>query len=164
MTAFRKAAGPGLYPARHADELNQATLTIVSFAVLFTLMLAAVAALGVFNTVVLTTHERRRNLGMLKSIGMTPRQVTVMMVTSMAALGTLGGLIGLPLGVLAHRLVVPASVRAAGIDLPVSMLHVWHAPGLTLLALAGIAIAVLGALVPARSAARLPIAEVLRSE
>ncbi|MDH6580642.1 FtsX-like permease family protein [Kitasatospora sp. MAP5-34] len=164
VTAFQKASGPGLYPAKHANELNQATLTIVSFATLFTLMLAAVAALGVFNTVVLTTHERRRNLGMLKSIGMTPRQVTVMMVTSMAALGAVGGLIGLPLGVLAHRLVVPAMVRAAGIDLPASMLHVWHAPLLALLAFAGLVIAILGALIPARSAARLTIAQVLHNE
>ncbi|MFK4265722.1 FtsX-like permease family protein [Streptomyces milbemycinicus] len=37
-------------------------------------MLTVVAALGVFNTVVLNTRDRRRDLGMLKSIGMTPRQ------------------------------------------------------------------------------------------
>ncbi|WP_425569357.1 FtsX-like permease family protein [Nonomuraea salmonea] len=35
----------------------------------------------------LNTRERRRDLAMLKSIGMTPRQVTLMMITSMAALG-----------------------------------------------------------------------------
>ncbi|MEU6217599.1 FtsX-like permease family protein [Streptomyces sp. NPDC047022] len=164
VTAFKKASGPGLYPVKHTYELNQGTLSVVSFASLFTLMLAAVAALGVFNTVVLTTRERRRNLGMLKSIGMTPRQVTLMMMSSMAALGAVGGVIGLPLGVLAHRLVMPAMARAAQIDLPGSMLDVWHAPLLILLAFAGLVIAVLGALIPARSAARLPIAEVLHNE
>ncbi|MFD0392602.1 FtsX-like permease family protein [Streptomyces nogalater] len=42
----------------------------------------------------LNTHDRRRDLGMLKSIGMTPGQVTVMTVTSMAVLGVLGSLLG----------------------------------------------------------------------
>jgi putative ABC transport system permease protein len=44
------------------------------------------------------------------------------------------------------------------------MTDVWHAPVLALMALAGVAIAVLGAFVPARSAARLSIAKVLHSE
>ncbi|MGY3676728.1 FtsX-like permease family protein [Streptomyces sp. TE33382] len=43
---------------------------------------------------------------MLKSIGMTPRQVVMMTVTSVAGLGAVGGLLGIPLGIGAHRLVV----------------------------------------------------------
>jgi putative ABC transport system permease protein len=48
--------------------------------------------------------------------------------------------------------------------MPASMMHVWHAPMLSLLALAGVLIAVLGAFIPARAAARRTVAEVLRSE
>src|SRR4029453_4009573 len=55
------------------------------------LLLAGVAALGVFNTVRLNTRERVHEIGVLKSIGMTPRQVGVMVVTSMATIGLLGG-------------------------------------------------------------------------
>ncbi|MEV5297110.1 ABC transporter permease [Amycolatopsis methanolica] len=127
-------------------------------------MLGAVAALGVFNTVVLNARERRRDLGMLKSIGMTPRQVTVMLVTSMGALGLVGGLIGVALGILAHRVVAPAMMRAAQSDVFGFVLDVYRAPMAALLALAGIVIAVAGALIPARGAARTPIAAVLRSE
>ncbi|WP_367140890.1 MULTISPECIES: hypothetical protein [Streptomyces] len=47
---------------------------------------------------------------------------------------------------------------------PESMKDVWHTPQLVLLVLAGVAIAVLGALIPARSAARLTIAKVLHNE
>jgi putative ABC transport system permease protein len=137
---------------------------ITSFASLITLMLGTVSALGVLNTVVLNTRERRRDLGMLKSVGMTPRQVTAMVVTSMAALGVLGGVLGVPLGVAAHRLIVPITGHAAEVDLPSSIINVWNAPMLGLLALAGVAIAVLGTLVPAGAAARLTIAEVLHSE
>ena len=156
-----KAAEPGLYPSVRGSGPNAATATVVSFSTVFTVLLTIVAALGVFNTVLLNTRERRRDLGMLKSIGMTPRQVVTMTVTSVALLGAASGLLGIPLGIAAHRLVVD---NIGLITFPESMKDVWHAPQLAGLALAGVAIAVLGALIPARSAARLTIAEVLHNE
>ena len=125
---------------------------------------AAVAALGVFNTVVLNTQERRRDLGLLKSIGMTPRQVVVMVVTSMSALGAVGALIGIPLGILGLHAVVPAMADAAQIVITDAMLRVYHLPLLALLALAGVVIAALGAFLPARAAARITVAEALHNE
>ncbi|MER5917511.1 FtsX-like permease family protein [Streptomyces sp. NPDC001982] len=89
-------------------------------------MLAVVASLVVFNTLVLNTHDRRRDLGMLKSIGTTPRQVTVMTVTSTAVLGAIGSLLGIPLGVLGHRLVIPRMATAIDITLPSYMTDVWQ--------------------------------------
>jgi putative ABC transport system permease protein len=50
------------------------------------------------------------------------------------------------------------------ISFPESMKQVWHLPQLSALLLAGVTIAVLGALIPARSAARLTIAKVLHNE
>ncbi|MFE7270323.1 FtsX-like permease family protein [Streptomyces sp. NPDC057623] len=157
-----RAADPGVTPDVRGG--NSVTRTIIGSATALTLMLAVVASLGVFNTVVLNTRDRRRDLGMLKSIGMTPRQVTVMTVTSMAVLGAIGSLLGIPLGVAGHRLVIPRMADAVDITLPPSMTDVWQAPALAGLALAGLLIAVLGALVPARRAGRLTVAEVLRSE
>ena len=87
-----------------------------------------------------------------------------MVVTSMAALGAFGGLLGIPIGIVAHRLVVPAMANGAQVAVPDFMVNVYHAPLLALLVLAGIGIAALGALVPARSAARATIAEVLHNE
>ncbi|OKI30173.1 hypothetical protein A6A07_23060 [Streptomyces sp. CB03911] len=161
--AAAKAAEPALEPSASGGP-NAVTVSIVGSTTVLTLLLSTVAALGVFNTVALNTRERRRDLGMLKSIGMTPRQVLLMTVTSMAAVGALGGLIGIPLGIAAHRLIVPAMTDAVGFGLPAGMLNVWHAPALALLALAGVALAVLGSALPARSAARLTIAEVLHNE
>lgn len=158
-----RAADPGLYPATHS-QVNTDTVAIAGAASIFTLLLAAVATLGVFNTVLLNTRERRRDLGMLKSIGMTPRQVTAMMVTSMAALGAAGALLGIPAGVAAHRVVVPAMFDAAEIAMPAFMLDVWGAGGLAALVPAGVGIAMLGAYLPARAAARMTIAEALRTE
>ncbi|MEV7238619.1 FtsX-like permease family protein [Streptomyces sp. NPDC051020] len=159
-----KSADPGLYPKESTDSDNSFALAMISLATTLTLVLGTVAALGVFNTVVLNTRERRRDLGMLKSIGMTPRQMIAMMLTSMAALGVVGGLIGIPLGVAAHRLIVPMAGEAANIALPAFLMDVWHAREISLLAFAGTVLALLGAFVPSRSAARLTISEALRNE
>jgi putative ABC transport system permease protein len=159
-----KAGDPGLVALPPRDGGSTVALVIISSATLLTLVLGAVAALGVFNTVVLNARERRRDLGMLKSIGMTPRQVTVMMVTSMGGLGVVGGLLGLPLGIAAHQLVVAAMLQAGQADVIDIIVNVYRAPLLVALALAGIAIAVLGALIPARAAARTTIASVLHNE
>lgn len=157
------AAAPGLY-AWDNRGTNSFTTSVVGLSVTLSVLLGLVAALGVLNTVLLTVRERRRDLGILKSIGMKPTQVVVMTVVSMAALGVVGGVLGTPLGVLAHRLIVPLTARAAQIDTPDFLLDVWRVPVVLLLPLAGLVIAVIGALLPARSAARLPIGQVLRSE
>ncbi|KRV46498.1 hypothetical protein AQ490_11420 [Wenjunlia vitaminophila] len=171
---LREGADPAAYAraARAADAgtnpvprgPNTTTQTIVGSASVLTLLLAVVASLGVFNTVLLNTRDRRRDLGMLKSIGMTPRQVTVMMVTSMAVLGAAGSLLGIPLGMLAYELVVPRMAGAVDMTLPGYMTDVWQGPALAGLALAGLVIGVLGAAVPARRAARLTVAQVLHNE
>ncbi|MGY4771072.1 FtsX-like permease family protein [Kribbella sp. CWNU-51] len=158
-----QAGDPGLQETSGQDAGTFVAIVLATV-VLLTLMLGTVAALGVFNTVVLNTRERRRDLGMLKSIGMTPGQVTVMVVTSMAALGALGGLLGIPLGILAHRLVVPAMANGAQVAIPAFMLNVYPLYLLALLVLAGILISTAGAYIPARSAAHTTIAEVLHNE
>ncbi|MFJ9946568.1 FtsX-like permease family protein [Kitasatospora sp. NPDC091207] len=144
-----------------SDTIEKVIISVVST---LSLMLITVAGLGVFNTVLLNTRERRKDLGMLKSIGMTPRQVIAMVVTSAAALGAVGGIIGAPLGMLAHRIIIPMTGQGTGLDLPDSLLKVWNWPLVALLALSGSVIAALGACLPARGAAKAPVAEVLRTE
>ncbi|MEU9048610.1 MULTISPECIES: FtsX-like permease family protein [unclassified Kitasatospora] len=155
------AADPSLSPSVFAPNPAGPIVAVISFATIFTALLSVVAALGVFNTLLLTIRERRRDLGMLKSIGMTPRQVVAMTVTSVTWLGVVSAIIGVPAGILAHRLLIE---NVGSIIFPESTINIWNTPLLTGLALAGVVIAVVGALVPARSAARLPIAEVLHNE
>ncbi|MBD0672465.1 hypothetical protein BU198_17575 [Streptomyces sp. CBMA156] len=162
--AYRKAvtdADPSLSASVFDPDLAGPIAAVIAFTTIFTVLLSVVAALGVFNTLLLTVRERRRDLGMLKSIGMTPRQVVAMTVTSVAWQGVVSGIIGIPAGVVAHRLIVE---NVGTIVFTEEAIDVWSAPLLSGLAVAGVAIAVLGALVPARSAARLPIAEVLHNE
>jgi putative ABC transport system permease protein len=132
-----QAAEPGI-DAWDTSQLSDFAVTVIGFSSVLAVLLSTVAALGVFNTVVLNVRERRRDLGMLKSIGMTPRQVVAMVLASMALLGAVGGILGIPLGVLAHRYVVPAAADGARVALPGWVLQVWHLPTLALLALAGL--------------------------
>jgi putative ABC transport system permease protein len=164
--AYTAAVGridPGLQPTLNnsIDTVEKVMISVIST---LTGMLIVVCALGVFNTVVLTTRERRKDLGVLKSIGMTPRQLIAMVVTAMAALGLVGGLVGLPAGMLAHRIILPVIGHGTGRDLPASLLHVWNWPTMALLALSGAVIATLGALLPSIRASRASAAEVLRTE
>lgn len=129
-----------------------------------TLMLVVVAGLGVLNTVVLDTRDRVHDLGVLKALGMAPRQTVTMVVTSVAGIGLVAGAVAVPAGVTLHRFVTPLMGDAVGMTLPASDIAVYDVPDLALLALGGLVIAVAGALLPAGWAARTTTATALRTE
>jgi putative ABC transport system permease protein len=129
-----------------------------------TLMLVVVAGLGVLNTVVLDTRDRIHDLGVFKALGMTPRQTVAMVITSVAGIGLLAGLAAVPVGVALHAHVTPLMGDAVGMTLPTSVIAVYDAPALALLALGGVVIAVAGALLPAGWAAGTSTGTALRTE
>ncbi|WP_318275559.1 ABC transporter permease [Streptomyces pharetrae] len=139
-------------------------LIMSAMAVLLTLMLVSVAGLGVLNSVVLDTRERIHDLGVCKAIGMSPGQVISLVLTSVTAIGVIGGLIGVPAGYALHGFVMPVMGRAVGTSLPPPVLDVYEPVQLLLLGLGGVVIAVLGALIPAGWAARVRTATALRTE
>ncbi|MFI5844610.1 FtsX-like permease family protein [Catenuloplanes sp. NPDC051500] len=154
----------GLTVAPNDTEIDPLLLVVQGLTATLTLLLVAVAALGVFNMLVLDLRDRVHDLGVYKALGMTPRQTVVMVVASVAGVGLLGGLLGVPAGVLLQRLVVPAMAASGGLRLPSSMLDVYAPLPLILLALGGPAIALAGALLPAGWAARTRTASALRTE
>lgn len=95
---------------------------------------------------------------------MSPRQTVAMVLTSVAGTGLVAGAVGVPLGVALHHYVVPEMGRSAGTNIPDALVDVYTPLGLTLLALAGVAIATAGALLPATWAAATRTATALRSE
>jgi len=138
--------------------------TLNSVMVVLAGVLALIAVAGVFNTMLLNTREGARETAVLKALGMTPLQVLAMVAASAVVLGSVGGVLGLPVGVSVHRALMQALGSVGGNDMPESVLRVFSAPGLILLALAGVAVALVGSLLPARWAARTRVAEVLHSE
>jgi putative ABC transport system permease protein len=170
---------PGTDPQRYAAAVGRALgsgsavglntndpffLTLTGLIALLTLLLAVVAGLGVLNTVLLHTRERVHDLGVFKAVGMTPRQTIVMVICWVAGTGLAAGLVAVPAGMAVHRYVLPVMAHAAATNVPASYVAVYSAPELALLALAGLVIAVVGALLPAGWAARSAAATALRAE
>ncbi|WP_020138246.1 ABC transporter permease [Streptomyces sp. 351MFTsu5.1] len=150
--------------ANSPSRQHNMVLVLNTMAALLTLMLVSVAGLGVLNSVVLDTRERVHDLGVCKAVGMSPRQTVSLVLASVAGIGVLGGLVGVPAGYALHGFVLPVMGHAAGTDLPPSVLDVYGTPQLLLLGLAGLAIALLGAMLPAGWAAGARTATALRTE
>ncbi|MFD6476697.1 ABC transporter permease [Streptomyces anulatus] len=138
--------------------------TLNALSAILTLLLVAVAALGVLNGVLLDTRERVREIGVHKALGMTPRGTVAMVIASVVVTGLVAGVLGVPLGVALHGWVVPAMGDSVELRFPDSVIAVYGAAELLLPALGGLLIAVLGALLPAGWAARARTATALRTE
>jgi putative ABC transport system permease protein len=161
--ALTTALGPNYSVSTNTDNSTQFA-AIVGLIATLTLLLAAVAGLGVLNTVVLQIRERVHDLGVFKAVGMTPRQTIGMVVCSVAGIGLVAGVIAIPAGIALQRYVLPVMGHAAQTGVPASVLDVYHPWELILLALSGLVIAAAGALAPAGWAARTRTAFALRAE
>ncbi|MCD9875730.1 ABC transporter permease [Streptomyces guryensis] len=165
LTSLNAALDPvGAMAQANTTETSDVIVTMDALVGMLTLMLVAVAGLGVLNTVVLDTRDRVHDLGVLKALGMAPRQAMTMVVTSVAVIGLPAGAAAVPVGVALHRYITPLMGKAVGMTLPTPDIAVYHAPLLALLGLGGLLIAITGALLPAGWAARKDTASALRSE
>jgi putative ABC transport system permease protein len=167
--AYLDALDDTLRPYGITTQPNNAQVSTLlvamdSLAGTLTLLLVAVAVLGVLNTVVLDTNERVHDIGVFKSLGMSPRQTVIMVLISVAGIGLVSGALGVPIGILLHDHVVPVMGEAAGTTIPAADVAVYHLPVLVPLLLGGLAVAVAGALLPAGWAARTRTATALRTE
>jgi putative ABC transport system permease protein len=120
-------------------------------------MTVIVSLLGMVNTLVLSLIERTRELGMLRAVGMTRRQLRRMIRHESVITALIGAALGLPLGLLLAALVTQA-LSDMGIAFAI--------PGVALAAFALTAIlaGLLAAVLPARRAARLNVLDALHYE
>jgi len=116
-----------------------------------------VAVFGIVNTLALSIHERTRELGMLRAVGMSRRQVRRMIRYESVITALIGAVLGMVLGVIfAALLTVPLADEGFELAYPVGTLIFL----LIAAALAG----VLAAIGPARRAARLDVLQALAYE
>ena len=134
-----------------ADQVGQLLNLIYAL-----LALAIIVSLfGIVNTLVLSITERTRELGMLRAIGTSRRQVRRMIRYEAVITAMIGGVLGLVLGVVLSLLVTRA-LDDFSLAIPVGTLILV----LVLSALAG----VLAAVLPARRASRLDVLDALAYE
>jgi putative ABC transport system permease protein len=114
-----------------------------------------VSLFGIVNTLVLTVFERTRELGMLRAIGMTRRQVRRMIRHESVITALIGGVLGIVLGVVLGALLI-ARVDFIEFQLPVTQIVVF--------AILTIVVGIIAAIFPARRAAKLDPLQALQYE
>jgi putative ABC transport system permease protein len=161
--ALQNWIGPSysvLYPAsqgkRQAQMLQsyQIGLNLLSGMALF------VGAFLIFNTFSMTVVERTREFGMLRSIGMTKKQITLLVLLEALILGLIGSMIGLLFGLLLARglvgvmqVLMQQDIQGIGLD-----------PGaLAISALVGVLVTLVASMVPSIQAGKISPLEALRA-
>jgi lipoprotein-releasing system permease protein len=133
---------------------------------LIIMLITIVAALNITTTLALVVVERRADIAVLCALGARPASVTLVFVVEGALVGAVGAIAGVAAGLAAcfaadrfHLVRLPPDVYSIA-SVP---LHP-HAADVLLAALAAFAVGLLATLYPARQAARVRPAEVLRYE
>jgi putative ABC transport system permease protein len=135
---------------RSFNQLLRLIYALLSLAVI-------VSIFGIVNTLVLTIHERTRELGLLRAVGMSRRQVRRLVRYESVITALIGGILGAVLGVF-FAIIVSRPIADEGFVLKIPIVSI-----LVFLALAGVA-GVLAAIPPARRASRLDVLDALAYE
>ncbi|GEM_PF-133745 len=145
---------------------------IQRFFLYFDLMLGVVgmialvtASLGIVNTMVMSILERRREIGVLKSLGADDRDVWLQFLAESGVIGSVGAVLGILLGWVVTRIASFVAVRVME-NQGMTAVELFDLP-LWLIAVAllfGTAVSVAAGLYPAARAARVNPVEALRNE
>jgi putative ABC transport system permease protein len=151
---------PDTKPLTKSAYIKSVTSDIDTLLAIFYVLLALcviVSLFGIVNTLVLSTFERTRELGTLRAVGMTRRQVRRMVRHESVITALLGAGLGIALG-LGLAAIVTSVFSDEGLTFAI--------PAGSLVALTGVAavVGVLAAIAPARRAARLDVLTALAYE
>ncbi len=153
------------FPQTHAQTAAQYTSEqnrkVNQFLLLVYVLLAlsvVVSLFGIVNTLVLSIYERTHELGMMRAIGTSRRQIRQMIRYESLITAMIGGILGLVVGVVGAILVTTIALSGSGyvLSIPVGTL--------ILLLIAAALAGLLAAQAPARRAARLDVLSALASE
>jgi putative ABC transport system permease protein len=143
--------------AAFATDYTEGFASFLNFLYVLLAFSVVVSLFGMVNTLVLTVFERTREVGMLRTIGMTRRQARRMIRHESVITALIGAALGLPLGVFLALLVTQAlSQYDIAISIPIPELAAFTVVAI----LAGLG----AAIIPARRASRLNVLDALHYE
>jgi putative ABC transport system permease protein len=140
-------------------EAQRASVNTLLYLIYALLGLAIViAVLGIVNTLALSVIERTREVGLLRAVGLSRRQLRRMVRLEAIAIAVLGAVLGIVMG-LVFGVVLQQALADQGItDLAVP---VWQ---LVLFVVVAAVVGVLAAVLPARRAAKLDVLRAITTE
>jgi putative ABC transport system permease protein len=139
------------------DARAKGVNTLLNLLYVLLALSVVVSLFGMVNTLVLSVFERTRELGMLRAVGMTRRQVRRMIRAESVVTALIGAAMGLPLGIFLAWMVTKA-LSGQGVSFAI--------PGKLLVYFVVVAISagLIAAIAPARRASRLKVLESLQYE
>ncbi|MCA9133667.1 MAG: FtsX-like permease family protein, partial [Planctomycetales bacterium] len=140
-----------------AQETLFATENGLHMAIAFALLISTFI---IYNTFQMSVGERRRQLGILRAIGATRRQVAWMILREALAISVVAAVAGCFLGVAGANFLNSATEQIMQVQLPGSQLTVFP---FLIAVLVGIAVSLLGAWLPARRAGSVEPVEAMRA-
>jgi putative ABC transport system permease protein len=117
-----------------------------------------IAVLGIINTLALSVIERTREVGLLRAVGMSRRQLKRMIRLESVSISLLGAALGMVMGI-AFGIALQRAISDQGIDV-LSIPWIQLAVFMVLAAVVG----VLAAVLPARRAAKLNVLAAISTE
>jgi hypothetical protein len=141
---------------------------------IFAMLLLILAFLGISNTILLAILERTREIGMMRAMGMTDKQMVTVYMLEAGFLGFIGAVLGIILGCIINYPVVKygidfsamADTLSGGIGFRTTGLFrsVWNVPVIIGAGIVGTLLSSFMAFFPTRKAVKMPITDSLRFE
>lgn len=140
--------------------------SIVNGILLLLNLLAAVAIaaamFGIINTLMMSIQERTRQIGMFRALGMARGRIFASVALEAALLSIIGSVVAVGLGVATGRVLGPAALDLAGLDLPGLRLFEFSSVSLAFIVVGVTLASLLAAMPPALRAARMDPMDALR--
>lgn len=154
------------------DEAGGYAQTMVSMEQLYNMIYIVIAFLGSFiitNIMMMVVLERRREIGIIKSMGFSRGEILGMFLMEGSILGLIGSISGVILGTLASLPFVirgiDFGVALSGINMPVDNVikFVITVPGIISTMFLGIIVAAIVSVLPSRQAAKMNVVDAIKS-
>ena len=140
-----------LEQAKALQDLSKSTNNMLIWIASISLL---VGGIGVMNIMLVSVTERTREIGLKKALGAKKKRIRRQFLTEAAVLTSLGGIIGVILGIVAAHLIGASSGVPVAIDIPATIISVAFS----------MVIGILFGMLPAMKAANLNPIEALRRE